>query len=78
MEYIVYVFGACFIFMALAMMFAYQRTKHYGLLLMGSTYAVSAGLAIVLMHWWPLIAGFVLAWILRLLGLDPDVGSKEQ
>ena len=45
---------------------------------MGITYAASAGLAIVLMHYWSLIAGFVLAWILRLLGLDPDAGSKEK
>ena len=76
MEIIVYVFGASFFFMALALLFAYHRTKHYGLFLMGLTYAASAGLALVLMHWWPLVAGFILVWLLRLIGLDPD--SKEQ
>ena len=80
MEFVVYIFSISFVLMALALMFAYQRTKHYGLFLMGITYAASAGLAIVLMHWWPLVAGFILVWILRLLGLDPGpgAGSKEQ
>ena len=39
---------------------------------MGLTYGASAGVAIVLTHWWPLVAGFVLVWLLRLAGLDPD------
>ena len=30
-------------------------------------------LAIALMHWWPLVVGYILAWILKLLGLDPGV-----
>ena len=38
--------------------------------------AMSAVLAVVLTHWWPLAAGFALVWILRLLGLDPDVEKK--
>ena len=80
MEFIVYIFSISFVLMALALMFAYHRTGHYGLFLMGITYAASAGLAVVLMHWWPLVAGFILVWVLRLLGLDPDAGagSKEQ
>jgi hypothetical protein len=28
-------------------------------------------LAILLGHWWPLAAGFVLAWLLKWLGLEP-------
>ena len=76
MNIIIYIFSASFILMALALLFAYHRTKHYGLFLMGLTYAASAGLALVLMHWWPLVAGFILVWLLRLIGLDPD--SKKQ
>ena len=71
MEIIIYIFAASFIFMAVALMFTYQRTRHYGVFLLGITYAASAGLAIVITHWWPLVAGFVLVWALRLLGLDP-------
>ncbi len=80
MEFIVYIFSISFILIAAALLFAYHRTKHYGLFLMGITYAASAGLAITLMHWWPLVAGFILVWVLRLLGLEPGTGagSKEQ
>ena len=72
MEIIIYIFAASFIFMAAALMITYRRTKHYGVFLLGLTYGAAAGLAIVLTHWWPLVAGFVLVWLLRLLGLDPD------
>ena len=77
MDIIIYIFAASFIFMALALMFTYQRTKHYGVFLMGLTYGASAGLAIVIMHWWPLVAGFALVWVLRVLGLDPDTRRGE-
>ena len=73
MQIIVYFFAASFVFMAAALMVTYKRTRHYGVFLLGLAYAVSAVLAVVLMHWWPLVAGFVLVWVLRFLGLDPDV-----
>jgi 4-hydroxybenzoate polyprenyltransferase len=72
MDIIIYVFSASFIFMALALMITYKRTKHYGVFLLGLTYCAAAVLAIVLTHWWPLVAGFALVWLLRLFGLDPD------
>jgi hypothetical protein len=80
MQIIVYVFAASFVFMAVALMFTYQRTRHYGVFLLALAYAVSAALAVMLTHWWPLVAGFVLVWVLRFLGLDPDVqkSSGEQ
>jgi hypothetical protein len=77
MQIIIYVFAASFIFMALALMITYKRTRHYGVLLLGLTYAISAVLAVVLIHWWPLVAGFVLVWVLRFLGLDPDVNKND-
>lgn len=72
MNLIIYVFSASFILMALALMFTYQRTRHYGLFLMGLAYGASAALALVLMHWWPLAAGFALVWVMKLAGLESD------
>ena len=72
MNIIIYVFSASFIFMALALMITYKRTKHYGVFLLALAYGAAAVLAVVLTHWWPLVAGFVLVWLLRLFGLDPD------
>ena len=75
---IIYVFSASFILMTVALLFAYRRTGHYGLFLMGLTYGASAGLAIVLTHWWPLIVGFILVWILKMLGLDPGWDAERK
>ena len=77
MQIIIYVFAASFVFMAVALMITYKRTRHYGVFLLGLTYAASAVLAVVLMHWWPLVAGFALVWVLRFLGLDPDVKKDD-
>ncbi|HEV7822976.1 MAG TPA: hypothetical protein VGO84_17455 [Burkholderiales bacterium] len=77
MDIIIYVFAASFIFMAVALMITYKRTRHYGVFLLGLTYAAAAVLAVVLMHWWPLVAGFAIVWLLRFLGLDPDVNKND-
>ena len=77
MQLLIYVFAAAFVFMAAALMLTYQRTRHYGVFLLGLTYAASAVLAVVLTHWWPLAAGFALVWVLRFLGLDPDVKKDD-
>ena len=76
MDIIIYFVAASFVFMAAALMITYKRTRHYGVFLLALAYAISAVLAVVLTHWWPLAAGFALVWILRLLGLDPDVEKK--
>jgi hypothetical protein len=77
MNLVIYFFAASFVFMAIALMITYRGTRHYGVFLLALTYAASAALAIVLMHWWPLVAGFLLVWLLRLLGLDPDVRKDD-
>jgi 4-hydroxybenzoate polyprenyltransferase len=74
MNLIIYVFSASFILIALALLYTYQRTRHYGVFIMGLVYGAAAGVALVQMHWWPLVAGFVLVWVLKLIGLDP--GTK--
>ncbi len=77
MEIVIYLFAASFVFMALALMITFRKTRHYGVFLLGVTYGASAVMAIILTHWWPLVAGFVLVWVLRLLGLDPDTRREE-
>jgi hypothetical protein len=67
-----YLVAAAFIMMSIATLLAYRRTGHYGLFMMGMTYGASGGIAIVLVHWWPLVLGYVLVWVLKLLGQDPD------
>lgn len=69
--WVVYVLSVIFILMALALAFAYWRTRHHGLLLMGLAYGASAVLAVVIEDWWPLAGGFAIVWALRAMGLDP-------
>jgi len=54
------------------MFYVFYRERHFGMLLMGMTYSMSGLLAMVLPHWWPIVAGFVMAWMLKMLGLEME------
>ncbi len=69
--WVVYSFAAMFGCWGLALFFAYSRSKHHGLLLLGMTFASAGILAAVITHWWPLVAGFAISWVLRAMGMDP-------
>lgn len=71
MSYVIYLLSAISIVLAIGGFSAYAQSRHIGLLLSSVISVVFAALAIVLVHWWPLVAGFVANWLLRLLGLDP-------
>ena len=70
MIYVIYVLAGFFILFGAMMFYVFYRERHFGMLLMAMTYTMSGLLAIVLPHWWPLIAGFVMAWMLKMLGLE--------
>jgi hypothetical protein len=70
MIYVVYVFAVLFIGLGAAMFYVFYRERHFGMFLMGMTYSMSGLLAMALPHWWPLVAGFVMAWMLKMLGLE--------
>ena len=75
MIWLIYIVGGVFIALACAMLFVFYRSHHFGMFLMGVTYSASGILAIALPHWWPLLAGFVMVWLLRFMGLEPDAVS---
>ena len=78
MIYVIYFFAGAFVLIAAFMLFAYYRSRHYGLFIMATTYAASGLLALSVSHGWPLVTGFVLVWLLRLMGLEPKVEMKEE
>ena len=47
------------------------RLKNIGLDLGAATFLAGAVAAATLEKWWPLVAAFIMAWIVRLLGGDP-------
>jgi hypothetical protein len=70
MIYVIYVFAVLFVALGAMMFYVFYRERHFGMFLMGMTYSMSGLLAMALPHWWPLIAGFVMAWMLKMLGLE--------
>jgi len=72
MVYLIYGFAGLFVVLSCAMLYAFYRGRDFGLFIMGVTYGTSGVLALALPHWWPLVAGFVLVWLLKLLGLEPE------
>ena len=69
--WVVYSFALMYGCWGLALFFVYTRSKHHGLLLLGITFVSAGALAAILTHWWPLLAGFGIAWVLRAMGMDP-------
>jgi hypothetical protein len=47
-------------------------------LLLALTYLIAAGLSVYLDEWFPLAIGFLSAWSLRLMGLDPGAAVKNK
>ena len=77
MIYVLYGFASLFIVLSATMLFAFYRSSQFGLFIIGVTYGASGVLALALPHWWPLVAGFVLVWMLKLLGIEPRVDSER-
>ena len=71
--WVVYSFGVMYGCWGLALFFAFTRTRHHGLLLLGITFVSAGALAAVMQHWWPLVAGFAISWVLRAMGMDPPL-----
>jgi len=78
MIYVVSILGGLFIALSLAMLYVFYREKHFGTFLMAITYGLSGLLAISIPHWWPLLTGFVMVWLLRLMGLEQTIPSPPE
>jgi len=77
MVYVLYALSAIFILLSFFMLAAYSRTRHKGLLIMSICYGAGGLASGYLLSWWPLMAGFAAAWVVRVLGLDPDTQLKR-
>jgi hypothetical protein len=73
MIYVIYAFAVIFLVLCAAMLFVFYRDRHFGIFLMGVVYGASGLIAISIQHWWPLVMGFALVWLLRFMGLEPSM-----
>ena len=69
---LLYFCASVFIVLGFMMLFAYHRTRRWELVLFSFVYSGSGLAAGYSLEWWPLIAGFVVAWLLKLAGYDAD------
>jgi uncharacterized membrane protein HdeD (DUF308 family) len=74
---LLYFFASLFIVMGFMMLFAYHRTRRHELVLLSFVYSGSGLAAGYSMQWWPLIAGFVVAWLLKFAGYDADKPPRD-
>lgn len=78
MSIVIYLFSAVFFLLAAALVFTWWQRRHPGALLLAATYAMAAALALMLHAWWPLVIGFLSAWSLRLMGMDPETALTRK
>lgn len=78
MTVVIYVFAALYLLLAVALVFTWWRGRHPGTLLLAATYLIAATLALMMHAWWPLVLGFLSAWALRLMGMDPGAEAKQK
>lgn len=71
MDIVIFTFAGISILLAIGGLVACSESKHPGLLISSVISIVFSGMAIYLVHWWPLILGFAANWGIRLLGFDP-------
>jgi len=75
---VVYIVAGLFFALALGLVFSWYRERHTGSLFMAMAYAGGAGAALARMEWWPLAAGLIVAWAVRVAGLDPGAPRKPK
>ena len=73
---LLYLFASVFIVLGFLMLFAFRRTRRWELVLMSFVYCASGIASAYSLDWWILIAGFIVVWLLKLAGYDPDKPQK--
>ena len=74
---LLYFFASVFIVLGFMMLFAFRRSRRWELVLMSFVYSGSGIASAFSLDWWPLIAGFIVAWLLKFAGFDPDKPAKS-
>ncbi len=71
MTVVIFILAGISIVLAIGGLYSYSQTKRLSLLLSSIISIGFSALAIVLVHWWPLIVGFVINLALSRVGIDP-------
>lgn len=74
---LLYFFSSMFIVLGFMMLFGFWRTRRWEFILLSFVYAGSGIAGGSSAQWWPLIAGFVVVWLLKFAGYDADRIMQE-
>jgi len=74
---LIYFIASVFIVIGFLMLFSFHRTRRWEFVLMSFVYSASGLSAGYSLKWWPLVAGFVVAWLLKFAGYDPDKAANS-
>ncbi len=72
MSYVIYILAGISIILAIGGISAYSQTKQIRLLLSSVVSIIFSILAITLVQFWPLVVGFIINWLVRLVGRDSE------
>lgn len=71
MDIIIYVLAGLSIILAVGGLVAWEQSKNTGLLISSIVSIGFSATAIILPHWWPLVVGFAINWMIK----PADTGS---
>lgn len=71
MQYLLYAVQIIFYILTVGLIINFLYSRKIRALVMATVYGSTAVLSFYMLSWLPLAVGFVLAWILRFLGLEP-------
>lgn len=77
MIYLLYFIASVFIVLGFMMLFTFRRIRRWELVLVAFVYSASGLSGGYSAQWWPLIAGFVVVWLLKFAGYDADRITRE-
>ncbi len=67
---VLYLAAAATLAMGFGLLYAYRDTRRRGLLMLALVYLAAGALSMIAVTWWPIIAGFILAVVIRRLRID--------
>lgn len=72
MDIVLKVIQVFFYLLASCLFLGFIFSRHLGTLFASVIFGGGAYASFIQDSWWPLLAAFAVAWVLRLLGLDPS------
>lgn len=72
MTIVLHIVQCLFALFACGLLATFANSQRIGVLLAAFAYGGGAYASYAMVAWWPLLAAFAAAWMLRLLGFDPN------